>query len=163
MRFRRLCAAALLATGLTAVPTPATAAVSCQDVSFPVRIGLTPLVTSQETMAGSLCAPAGATTLQVLIPGGTYDRSYWNVGFDPNTHSFTKAQNDAGFATLAIDRLGTGKSSKPLSALLTASTQARSTSTGQTSRSPDSKRSLKVLAAVATDASHASTTPMQAP
>ena len=124
MRFRRLCAAALLATGTLLAPLPASAAVSCQDVSYPVRIGLTPLVTSQETLTGRLCVPGGATTVQVLIPGGTYDRSYWDVGFEPSTHSFTRAQNNAGFATLALDRLGTGLSSKPLSTFVTASTQA---------------------------------------
>ncbi|SER28172.1 alpha/beta hydrolase [Lentzea flaviverrucosa] len=124
MRFRRLCAIALLATGTLLAPAPASAATSCQDVAYHVRIGLTPLVTSQETVAGRLCVPTGAKTVQVLIPGGTYDRTYWDVGFEPSTHSFTKAQNNAGFATLALDRLGTGKSSKPLSALITASTQA---------------------------------------
>ncbi|NKE56489.1 alpha/beta hydrolase [Lentzea sp. PSKA42] len=124
MRFRRLCAAALLATGTLLAPLPASAAVSCQNVNYPVRIGLSPLVISQETMAGRLCVPDGATTVQVLIPGGTYDRSYWDVGYEPSTHSFTRAQNKAGFATLALDRLGTGQSSKPLSALITASTQA---------------------------------------
>ena len=124
MRFRRLCAAALLATGTLLAPLPASAATTCQDVSYPVRVGLTPLITSQDTMAARLCVPDSATTVQVLIPGGTYDRSYWDVGFDPATHSFTRAQNNAGIATLALDRLGTGKSSKPLSALVTASTQA---------------------------------------
>ncbi|SFR26621.1 Pimeloyl-ACP methyl ester carboxylesterase [Lentzea waywayandensis] len=124
MRFRRLIAAALLATGTLLAPLPASAATSCQDVAYPVRIGLTPLVTSQETMAGRLCVPSGASTVQVLIPGGTYDRTYWDVGFEPSTHSFTQSQNNAGFATLALDRLGTGKSTKPLSAFVTASTQA---------------------------------------
>jgi pimeloyl-ACP methyl ester carboxylesterase len=124
MRFRRLCAAAVLATTTLLVPLPASAAVTCQEVSYPVQIGLTPLVTSLETIAGRLCAPDGARTVQVLIPGGTYDRTYWDVGFEPSTHSFTRSQNNAGFATLALDRLGTGKSSKPLSALVTASTQA---------------------------------------
>ena len=124
MRFRRLCAAALLATGTLLVPLPASAATSCQDVTYPVRIGLTPLVTTQETVAGRLCVPPGAKTVQVLIPGGTYDRTYWDVGVEPSTRSFTRAQNNAGLATLALDRLGTGKSSKPLSVLVTASTQA---------------------------------------
>ncbi|MFD4638462.1 alpha/beta hydrolase [Lentzea sp. NPDC058436] len=124
MRFRRLCAAALIATGTLLAPLPAAAATTCQDVTYPVRIGLTPLVTTQETIAGRLCVPTGAKTVQVLIPGGTYDRTYWDVGFDPSTHSFTQAQNRAGFATLALDRLGTGKSTKPLSVLVTASTQA---------------------------------------
>lgn len=125
MRFRRLCAAALLlATGTLLAPPPASAATSCQDVSYPVRVGLTPLVPSLETMAGRLCVPTSATTIQVLIPGGTYDRSYWDVTYEPSTRSFTQAQNKSGIATLALDRLGTGKSSKPLSALVTASTQA---------------------------------------
>ncbi|MGW6444877.1 alpha/beta hydrolase [Lentzea sp. NPDC055074] len=124
MRFRRLCAAALLATGILSAPHTASAATTCQDVTYPVRIGLTPLVTTQETMAGRLCVPDGARTVQVLIPGGTYDRTYWDVGYEPSTHSFTRSQNSAGFATLALDRLGTGRSSKPLSALVTASTQA---------------------------------------
>lgn len=124
MRLRRLCAAALLATTTLLAPPAASAATTCQDVTYPVRVGLTPLVTSLETMAGRLCTPAGATTIQVLIPGGTYDRAYWDIGFEPETHSFTRAQNTSGIATLALDRLGTGKSSKPLSALVTASTEA---------------------------------------
>ncbi|MET8760974.1 alpha/beta hydrolase [Lentzea sp. NPDC004782] len=124
MRFRRLCAATLLATGTLLAPQPASAAVSCQDVTYPVRIQLAPLVTSLETMAGRLCVPTGATTIQVLIPGGTYDRTYWDIGFEPETRSFTRSQNAAGFATLALDRLGTGQSSKPLSTSVTASTEA---------------------------------------
>lgn len=124
MRFRRLCAAALLATSVTLVPAPASAAVVCEDVHTPVNIGLTPLVPSLETMYGRLCTPAQARTVQVLIPGGTYDNSYWDVGYDPGTRSYTRAMNREGIATLAVDRLGTGRSSKPLSALVTASTQA---------------------------------------
>lgn len=124
MRFRRLCAAALLATGITLIPAPASAAVTCEDVRTPVAVGLTPLITSQETMYGRLCAPTGARTVQVLIPGGTYDSTYWDIAYEPGSRSYVRAQNAAGIATLAIDRLGTGKSSKPLSALLTASTQA---------------------------------------
>lgn len=124
MRFRRLCAAALLATGITLVPQPASAAVVCEDVHTTVKIGLTPLIPSAERMYGRLCVPQGAKTVQVLIPGGTYDNSYWDIGYEPGTRSYTRAQNKAGIATLAVDRLGTGKSSKPLSALVTASTQA---------------------------------------
>jgi pimeloyl-ACP methyl ester carboxylesterase len=124
MRFRRLCAAALLATGITLVPQPASAAVTCEDVYTTVQIGLTPLIPSRERMYGRLCAPQGAKTVQVLIPGGTYDNSYWDIGFEPDSRSYTRAQNKAGIATLAVDRLGTGRSSKPLSALVTASTQA---------------------------------------
>lgn len=109
----RLSIAALAASVVFAfVPAPATAAEpTCQDVTFPVSV-----VGLAQTIAGTLCAPAGATTVQVLVPGGFYNREYW----DTPTNSFRRAMNDAGYATLAIDRLGTGRSSTPPSALLTA-------------------------------------------
>lgn len=110
---------AVLAAGLVA-PAPAAAAqVTCQDMYFPVTLLLLP-----ETMYGHLCTPAGATTVEVLIPGGTYNSSYWDIGYEPQVHSFRLAMNNAGIATLALDRLGTGNSSKPLSTLVTATAQA---------------------------------------
>jgi pimeloyl-ACP methyl ester carboxylesterase len=62
--------------------------------------------------------------VQVLIPGGTYNSSYWDIGYTPEIRSFRLAMNKSGIATLTVDRLGTGQSSKPLSALVTASVQA---------------------------------------
>lgn len=91
---------------------------TCQDLRVRVSVSGT-----AQTMHGRLCVPEGAKTVQVLIPGGTYNSSYWDIGHSPETRSFRLAMNDAGFATLAV-RLGTGRSSKPLSALVTASTQA---------------------------------------
>ncbi len=117
--FRRaqkiLFSALVLAVPLLA-PIPAQAAVSCQDMNFPVSLG---------TMYGRLCTPSGATTVQVLIPGGTYNSSYWDIGFEPGTRSYRLSMNNAGYATLALDRLGTGRSSKPLSILVTATAQAQ--------------------------------------
>ena len=119
MRLRRLCAAALLAL-LVPVPTPANAVqTSCQDVYTPVRFGLT-----QQTMYGKLCVPHGATTVQVLVPGGTYNSSYWDIPLDPETRSIRLAMNNAGIATMTVDRIGSGKSSKPLSLLVDATSQA---------------------------------------
>lgn len=116
--FHRLAVLVLLA-GLTVSPIPAQAETACQDVTFPVSVaGL------QQTMAGTLCVPAGAHTLQVLVPGGFYNRSYWDVTVDPAVRSFRLAMNDAGYATLAVDRLGSGTSSEPPSAVLTAIVQA---------------------------------------
>lgn len=121
-RFRRLCATALLTAGVCLLPAPAPAGaaqVACQDMRVPVS-----LLGTTQTMYGKLCAPEGAKTVQVLVPGGTYNSSYWDIGYAPETHSYRLAMNNAGFATLAIDRLGTGKSSKPLSLLVTATAQA---------------------------------------
>ncbi|SDY98274.1 Pimeloyl-ACP methyl ester carboxylesterase [Amycolatopsis xylanica] len=120
MRFSRLCVVTLLAAAALLVPSSARATqVTCEDVRVPVTAGLLPA-----TMYGRLCTPHGAGTVQVLIPGGTYNGSYWDIAYTPETRSFRLAMNDAGYATLAIDRLGTGQSSKPLSALLTATVQA---------------------------------------
>ncbi len=105
---------------MTLLPAPARAATTtCEDLNVPVTVALLP-----QTMHGRLCTPPGATTVVVLIPGGTYNASYWDIGYTPQTRSFRLAMNNAGVATLALDRLGTGASSKPLSALLSATVQA---------------------------------------
>jgi pimeloyl-ACP methyl ester carboxylesterase len=116
---RRICAVFVLLAATLSVPAPAQAATTCEDLYVPVTVALLP-----QTMHGRLCTPAGASTVAVLIPGGTYNASYWDIGYTPEVRSFRRAVNQAGIATLALDRLGTGRSSKPLSALLSASVQA---------------------------------------
>jgi pimeloyl-ACP methyl ester carboxylesterase len=61
-------------------------------------------------------------TVQVLVPGFTYDRSYWDFPHRPNEHSYVRAAVDAGYATLALDRLGTGASSHPRARVLSLDT-----------------------------------------
>ena len=121
MRWPRFCAVLLLTAAACLLPTPAPAgaAVTCEDLRVPVSVSLLP-----DVMHGRLCTPSGASVVEVLIPGGTYNSSYWDIGYTPAIRSFRLALNNAGVATLALDRLGTGQSSKPLSTLLTASTQA---------------------------------------
>ncbi|MFC9250723.1 alpha/beta hydrolase [Amycolatopsis thailandensis] len=126
---RRLIAAALtlLCVGTVLTPAQASAAeAACQDLNIPVSLAATPLLgIKDQTMYGRLCVPPGGShTLQVLVPGGTYNSSYYDPPGLSETHSFRKAVNDAGYATLAVDRVGSGRSSKPLSALLSASAQA---------------------------------------
>lgn len=119
-RFHRIGTAVLLAIGVCLVPGTAGAAqTTCEDVNVPVRIGLT-----TQTMYGRLCVPQGATTLQVLVPGGTYKSEYWDIGYEPATRSYRQAMNLAGIATVAVDRLGSGHSSRPPSALVNVSVQA---------------------------------------
>jgi len=120
--FRRVCVTVLTAMGAGLLLAPAqvqASEVSCQDLYVPVSVLGTP-----QTMYGKLCAPVGANTVQVLVPGGTYNSTYWDISYTPTIRSFRLAMNNAGYATLAVDRLGTGNSSKPPSVLLTASTQA---------------------------------------
>ncbi|WP_053722028.1 alpha/beta hydrolase [Saccharothrix sp. NRRL B-16348] len=116
----RLSAVALLTASAGLLPAPASAAsVTCEDLRVPVTV-----LGTAHSMHGRLCTPTGASTVQVLIPGGTYNSSYWDIAYSPDTRSYRQAMNRAGVATLAVDRLGTGRSSRPLSALVTASTQA---------------------------------------
>ena len=54
--------------------------------------------------------------LQVLVHGSTYTKEYWDLGAwgDTNTsYSWRAAANAAGYATLAVDKLGNGGSSHP--------------------------------------------------
>lgn len=57
--------------------------------------------------------PPGATTVQILVAGNTYNRAYWQADVEPVTYSYVRQANLAGYATLAIDRLGTGSSLHP--------------------------------------------------
>jgi pimeloyl-ACP methyl ester carboxylesterase len=77
-------------------------------------------------LAGWLCAdgPPRDRAVEVLIPGLTYGALYWNFPLNPGRYSYVRAATAAGLATLAIDRLGTGASSHPPAADVTASTEA---------------------------------------
>jgi len=62
-------------------------------------------------LRAELLIPAGgARTVQVLLPGLTYDRRYWQV---PGENNYVEFMLEAGYAVLALDRLGTGLSSRP--------------------------------------------------
>lgn len=73
------------------------------------------------TITGTLCLPAGKPPSTVLfaLHGITYDREYWDSRFEPENYSWSRAMNEAGYATFAIDRLGYGRSSRPPSSMVT--------------------------------------------
>ncbi|UGT63981.1 alpha/beta hydrolase [Nocardia asteroides] len=93
-----------------AQPDPA-----CRALSFAVPQG---------QLAATLCAPAAADTVVVLMAGSNYNHGYWDFGYRPETYNFRQALNRAGYATLIVDRLGNGASSKPPSGTLSATTSA---------------------------------------
>ena len=68
------------------------------------------------------------STVQVLIHGITYDHRYWNIADpddpDGNRYSWEHAAAQAGYATLAIDRIGNGQSTHPPSVLVDITTNA---------------------------------------
>jgi pimeloyl-ACP methyl ester carboxylesterase len=114
-------AAPILALSAVSVAVPAArAAVTCQDFLVPVTVPY-----SGSSMAGQLCQPpAWSSTVIVLVPGATYNQTYWNFPYDPAVYNFRQAMNNAGYATMTVDPLGNGNSSKPLSITLTTLVQA---------------------------------------
>jgi hypothetical protein len=45
----------------------------CRNVSIPVSAA-----GQTSNIAGTLCVPPGATSVQLLVPGWTYGRYYWD-------------------------------------------------------------------------------------
>jgi pimeloyl-ACP methyl ester carboxylesterase len=112
-------AAALLTGGSASAATPRA---TCQEVSVPVTLQ----GAGAQTVAGTLCEPAlnAAKGVQLLLPGGSYNRAYWQFPYKPETYSYARAANAAGYATFAIDRLGTGASTHPPGTTLTPAAEA---------------------------------------
>lgn len=83
-------------------------------------------VSGTQTLAGTFCKPTVSNDnnrkIQVLFGSITANRDGWQAegGLDtdfpeyqPERYSWTQYMNDRGYATLAMDRLGTGRSSHP--------------------------------------------------
>lgn len=117
-----LITALALFSGIFAITPTATAAeVRCTDTTLPVYLTLLP-----QAVHGRLCAPVGSTprTVQLLVHGGTYNSQYWDLPHDSGRYSYQRQMAARGFATFAVDCLGSGASSQPPSALITGTTQA---------------------------------------
>jgi pimeloyl-ACP methyl ester carboxylesterase len=83
-------------------------------VGQPMRFDVSDAIGEQASLAathyparGGL--PAGAVL--VCLPGGTYNRDYWDL--DVPGYSFADFATGNGYAVVTIDPLGTGESSKP--------------------------------------------------
>lgn len=120
---------ALIAALVAVIAPAATASAAtdpvCRDVTIPVA--LAPLLPRTEHVHAVYCTPAHPRALQLLIHGMTYNGRYWDFP-DPDDgtdrYSYTHTATSAGYATLAIDRIGTGQSSRPLGALVTITSNA---------------------------------------
>jgi pimeloyl-ACP methyl ester carboxylesterase len=99
----------------------------CSDVQVPVALAKGQ--PADERIYGKLCIPSGHSpdTIQLLVHGLVYTGGYWEFP-DPrggtDRYNYASAANRAGFATLAIDRIGSGRSSHPLSTKITLESNA---------------------------------------
>ena len=139
---RSLLASALVAAALIGVTATSAAAasvaspargdrhhaVTCQS-GFRIPVALAPGQPASSTISGELCSTWAerfpGTTVQLLIPGATYTRDYWDFGTVGGIrYSYARDVAARGFATFVIDPLGSGESSHPVSTQLTAQTDA---------------------------------------
>jgi pimeloyl-ACP methyl ester carboxylesterase len=109
-------------TFLTAAATPTVGAARpafstrCTDIR--VSVALAEGKAASHQVFGRLCTPVGrlARAVQLLVHGITYDHGYWDFP-DPtggtDRYSYVAAAHRAGYATFAIDRIGSGRSSRP--------------------------------------------------
>lgn len=102
-----------LALALASLIVPASAsaagqATTCRSVEVPFTVA-----GQTGPVAGTLCGPPNASTVQVLVHGWTYNQQYFDWPVKPETYSYARDANAAGYATLTIDRLGTGASMRP--------------------------------------------------
>jgi hypothetical protein len=103
------------------------AAICRQDLRLP--IALVPGEPARYTVSGERCSPAAergnGRTVQLLIPGATYDHRYWDFGtLNRREYSYARAVAACGYLTLAIDMPGTGHSSTLPSSQITIDTAA---------------------------------------
>ncbi|MEU3763719.1 alpha/beta hydrolase [Amycolatopsis keratiniphila] len=107
---------AALLTALLTLPGATTAVAAerparCAEQRFSVQVN-----GEHQTIAGELCSRGrltARTPVQILLHGGTYDRSYWDWPYQPRQYSYVDSATRAGYATLNLDRLGYGRSSRP--------------------------------------------------
>jgi len=120
-----VCVAGL--SGAVAPPAAIASAANCSPADLPVRSpDVLPLFDAPATIHGQLCLPDGATptAVQLLVHGGTYNSTYWDLPYQPDQYSYQRDMAEHGYATFAIDVLGAGQSSHPMSLPLTVWAQA---------------------------------------
>lgn len=85
----------------------------CERLTFPVALAEGQPASYQ--VVGWLCGRGSIQhdTIQVLVHGATYSHTYWDFPYERDRYSYASAVTTAGFATLAIDRIGIGESDHP--------------------------------------------------
>ncbi|MFF5985972.1 alpha/beta hydrolase [Prauserella flavalba] len=107
-----------LATGSSSATEPERQERDCQAQQIPVS--LHEGGPADQEIYGELCLPAGKRpkAVMLLTHGITYDHNYFDIpGFDEQ-YSYAASAAEAGYATLSIDRIGSGNSSHPPASLI---------------------------------------------
>jgi pimeloyl-ACP methyl ester carboxylesterase len=105
---------------VTAQPTASpTATADPTSVPVTIPVALSDGGPVEHAVHAELFRPDGPLprTVQLLVPGFTYDHRYWTV---PGHYHYAAAMVRAGWAVLALDRIGTGASTRPAAREVTA-------------------------------------------
>jgi pimeloyl-ACP methyl ester carboxylesterase len=124
--FRRWRAAAVGAAVIAAITTvPSTAHAGYHDdLDLRVEVGVDGV--GSVTIHAERYAPVGrARGVQVLVPGATYDHHYFDLDGGAVGSQARQAARE-GWLVIALDRVGTGDSSKPPAASVTTAVQVAS-------------------------------------
>jgi len=99
---------ALAGIGLSAPTTR-----SCEAVRLPVTV--TAGQPASYEVGGTYCPAADGAprTVQLLVHGFTLSQEYFDPPYRPERYSYVRRANEAGYATLALDRIGVGVSDRP--------------------------------------------------
>ena len=91
-----------------------------------LQVAITDPGPAGQTLWGQLCyrGQREPSTVQVLIPGATYNHLYWDFPYGDGYYSYVDAATAAGYATFDIDPIGQGNSSHPPSADVTVTAEA---------------------------------------
>lgn len=82
-------------------------------MQIPLPVSLAPHQPAKQNVSSTLCypfKPDRSRTLDVLLHGASYDRTYWDSAFDYPQYSYVERTLQAGRAVFYYDRLGVGKS-----------------------------------------------------
>lgn len=97
----------------SAYASPTSGATTCTKLQF--NVTLAPKAVTRYPVIGWLCSKPSriGRTVQVLLHGSTLSHMYWDFPLRPAMYSYVHSLTDAGYATLNLDRLGSGASGLP--------------------------------------------------
>jgi pimeloyl-ACP methyl ester carboxylesterase len=122
--------AALLVTAVTVAPQNASAASERASGvtrhTITEKVSLTGSGPADQTVSAVEYRPTRARVrgIQVMIPGVTYDHRYFDLVTDRGRISQAREAAEDGWITVAVDRLGTGNSSRPAADELNSTTHS---------------------------------------
>jgi pimeloyl-ACP methyl ester carboxylesterase len=108
-------------TILTFTPQAPRAASAPECEQFEIPVALAQGESATETVYAELCSAPGTdpNTVQLLSTPSVTNHLYWDLPYQPERYSHVWAMTAAGYATLNIDPIGSGRSTHPSSFAVT--------------------------------------------